>query len=125
MSYISDMPPGIGPGEVGEGPKTMATIVTASKIDDMVGPGNLVMSAAVMAEARAAIQHLQRALRLPVTSSAIDAMPDEREWSRMPIPLRLQKIGDWLRAECFRLSDIQDAYLVMSPKPSDTVGTND
>lgn len=55
-----------------------------------------------------AIKIIQRALGLDADSPLLDHVPDEQEWMRMPTSLRLQKIGRWLEAECFRLGDIND-----------------
>jgi hypothetical protein len=77
-----------------------------------------------LAEARAAARMLQRALDLPETTDVTDHLPTEREWARMSYGLRMQKLGDWLRAECFRTGD-EGENMTTTTDPMDTVGTRD
>ena len=88
---------------------------------------NKIFGAAVLAEVSAAASTIQRALGLDADSPLLDHLPSQREWSRMQTGLRLQKIGQWLSAECYRLCDINDnpAHFVEVEDPLYAVGTRD
>lgn len=74
-----------------------------------------------------AIKIVQNAVGFEADSPLLDLIPTAREWERMSAGKRLQVIGDWLCAECYRLGDDNDnpARFVTVSDPIDTVGTRD
>lgn len=68
-------------------------------------PRNLLEQSAMLDDFDLAISRLLAALVIKPGNVMKANLPTAKEWARLPVPARLEAIGDWIRAECFECMD--------------------
>jgi hypothetical protein len=81
------------------------TVHSFGEVVDRIKPRNLLEFFAMCDDRDWVAGTLIVTLQITKKDCALANLPSAAEWKRLPVPARLQFIGDWLRAECFELMD--------------------